>query len=92
MKTRATERQRLVKDLGANAEERKRNLGSVRIKTAIPPALASTIDMPKLKAKKRALLTIRVRTFGLREGNDEIDYAVSIGNLSGETLAITMKK
>lgn len=92
MKTRATERKRLMADLGASAEERQRNLGFVRIKTTIPPALASTIDMPKLKTKKKALLTIQVRTFGLREGNDEIDYAVGIGNLSGETIAITMKR
>lgn len=92
MKTRAKERQRLVTDLGANAEERKRNLGSVRIKTTIPPALASTIDMPRLRTKKTVLLTIQVRTFGLRDGNDEIDFAVSIGSLSGKTIAIAMKK
>ncbi len=79
-------------DLGAHAEERKRNLESVRIKTTIPPALASTIDMPRLRTRKGVLLTIQVRTFGLREGNDEIDYAVSVGSLSGETIAITMKK
>ncbi len=89
MRARATERQRFATDLGADALARKKQLATVHIETTIPPALASTIDMKKLTTKKKVLLTIQVRTFGSREGSKEIDYPVSIGNLSGETIAIT---
>ena len=89
MKKRATNRQRIAADLGVYAEERKRKLETVHIQTTIPPALASTIDMQKLTTNKQVLLTVQVDRFGLREASDEIDYPVSIGNLSGETIAIT---
>lgn len=89
MKKRANQRQRFVTDLGAYAKERKKTLEGVHIETVIPPALASTIDMKKLTTKKKVLLTIQVRLFGFREASEEIDYPVSVGNLSGETIAIT---
>lgn len=89
MKARATERQRFATDLGANALARKKQLETVHIETTIPPALSATIDMKKLTTKKRVLLTIQVRTFGFRERSDEVDYPVSIGGISGETIAIT---
>ncbi|MCH7872827.1 MAG: hypothetical protein IID33_14115 [Planctomycetes bacterium] len=75
-------------DHSSYAKERKKKLETVRIKATIPPALASTIDMAKLKSEKTAVLTLQVRSIGLQEGNDEIAYPVSIGSLAGEAIAI----